>query len=214
MKLEKSFAALVAGMGLVVSMGAQAQSVPPPGQVTVSNVIWGGSGCTQENASVQVTPDKTQFTVLFDSYVAEKVAGGTPLVRQNCTVQAILNVPSGYSYSLVSVEYSGYYYLESGVSAVQKSEYKFVDPTVSFNPTATFQSTFNGPADESYFYTDRIGVIGNVWSPCKVLRPLRIATELRVTGPKTKYGYISLDQLSGGIDTKYHHSYYIQWKKC
>jgi hypothetical protein len=210
MKLAmRSFAV---GLGLV-SAAAFGQTTPP-GIVTINNVIWGGTGCTQENAAVQITPDKTQFTLLFDNYIAEKVAGGAPMVRSNCNVQAVLNVPSGWSYSLMAVEYVGYYYLDQGVTAVQESRYRFVDPGNPFATQARFTSTFRGPASDSYFFTDRLAVIGSVWSPCSVKRPLQISTELRVTGPSTNYGYISLDQLSGSVDTKYHHKYYISWKKC
>lgn len=200
-----------AALAMSTALTAFAQSVP--NSVTISNVIWGGNGCTQTNAAVQITPDKKQFTLLFDDYIAEKDSGVVQN-RKICNVQAILNVPSGWSYSLVAVEYAGYYYLERGVNATQISTYRFVDPANPFSSSATFQSTFRGPKDDSYFFTDKIGVVGNVWSPCSVKRPLQISTELRISGPKPAYGIITLDQMTGAVNTQYHQTYYLNWKKC
>src|SRR4051812_3346761 len=83
--------------------------VPPPGQVFIRNIAYGGNGCPQGSVSQLMSPDATAFTLLLDEYIAEM----GPQVprrdnRKSCQLAIDLIVPAGWSFSVATFDYRGY----------------------------------------------------------------------------------------------------------
>lgn len=189
--------------------------VKPEKKMGITGTHASGDGCIPGSVTSQITPDNTQFTLIFNDYIVEKKENFLSAAR-SCSVRVNLDIPDGWMYTLVSAEFSGYYYLEAGVSASQKAQYHF---TNGGKPSGTAQgkaeSAFTGPADQSYFRTDFVPVRSGQWSPCaKGDRAIVINTALNVSGAMDGYGYISLDLMSAAIGQKQAQRYMIQWQPC
>ena len=69
---------------------------------------YGGNGCPQGSASVSLSPDSQQLSVLFDSYTVA-TGGINPRVdRKSCNLSIPVTVPNGYSVSVIQVDYRGF----------------------------------------------------------------------------------------------------------
>ena len=97
---------------------------PNPSQTYIAGLTYGGTGCPPGTVASSFSPDRTTFTMIFDSFIASS-GPGVPVTdsRKNCQINVDMRYPSGWSYSIVSVDYRGYASLPAGVSATQKATY-------------------------------------------------------------------------------------------
>ncbi|MBU2705101.1 DUF4360 domain-containing protein [Zooshikella marina] len=201
--LPKAFI-FIAGFSLASSVSAS-NSIP----VTIDLVKNSGTGCPSGTVSTTVAPDGKSFVLGFDAYIAE-VGPNIPYreSRKNCSLTAQLNIPNGYAFTIVDVNYRGYASLEDGVSAVQQSRYFFA----GYPQEARLKTDFNGPYDDNYLISDRLDIHSIVWSSCGAKEPVVINTELRVNdgGNSEARGLITTDT----IDGKLSHQYGIQFREC
>ncbi|MGI0117730.1 DUF4360 domain-containing protein [Zooshikella sp. RANM57] len=177
--------------------------------VTIDIVKNSGTGCPSGTVAATVAPDGKSFVLGFDAYIAE-VGPNIPNRegRKNCTLTAQLNIPNGYSFTIVDVNYRGYAALEEGVNALQQSRYFFA----GYPQEARLKTEFNGPYDDNYLISDRLGLHSVVWSSCGAKEPVVVSTELRVNnnGNTNARGLITTDT----IDGKLTHQYGIQFREC
>jgi len=176
-------------------------------QVQIKGFIANGSGCppgTSVNGQISATkPGALPDTLIlsFAPYRAEQGPGiSLANRRKNCDITLNLNVPPGFSFTLVDAEYKGFANLPRGVTGVQRTSYSF-----PFNPNskATFETVLNGPFRSNYQRTDDVLVAG--WSPCRETVPLNLATQVFISGDRTK---------SASISVKAPQRYGIQWRRC
>ena len=183
---------------------------PDPNELYFRDEItYGGTGCPQGSLSTAISPDGLAVTLTFDSYFAE-VSSETPaVVRQFCNVNLPLNIPSGWQYSLVELDYRGYLALDPRVEARQTSEYYFQGQR-----GPSFSSVWTGPEDRDFDFTDIIGIETHnwSWSPCYEQRHLTLKTSMVLNNRRNRQGYglISTDS----IDAEISHIYAIVWQRC
>ncbi len=180
-----------------------------PSSVRVRNISYAGSGCPAGTVAQNLASDFSAFTLLFDQYAAE-VGPGVPfsLKRKNCQLNIDLEVPSGWSYTLFSVDTRGYVALQPGVSAIQQSTYYFQGQLQS----ARLRTTMVGPLDQNYSARDQLGLGSVVWSPCSAVRSLNINTEVRADNSfnPAGQGMITIDSIDGDFKLVYG----LRWKRC
>jgi hypothetical protein len=193
-------------LALAVSSSAFAEAPP---YVRVRNISYAGSGCPAGSVAGNTSPDRQAFTLLFDSYIAE-VGPGIPLnqKRKNCQLNIDLDFPSGWSYTIFSVDYRGYVALERNVKGTQQSSYYFQGQ----GRTATLKTVMNGPIDQNYQIRDTLGLTATVWSPCGAQRALNINSQLildNARAPRAS-GLLTTDSIDGELKLVYG----IQWQRC
>ena len=110
----------------VLASENRARAGSSPDNVRIDSLTYGGSGCPQGTVAAAFSPDRTSFTLIFDSFVAYS-GQGVPITqnRRNCQVNTAISFPQGWSYSILSVDYRGYASLPAGVTATQKATYYF-----------------------------------------------------------------------------------------
>jgi hypothetical protein len=190
--------------------GAQAPDVPPS-KLTVSINTINGSGCKPGSAAVAVSADNTAFTVTYSNYLAQVGLGAQPTdLRKNCQLNLNVNVPSGFTYAVASVDYRGYAHLEKGAAAVQKASYYFQGSSKTHSSTHEFA----GQLYDNWQTTDRTEVAELVWAPCGEVRNFNINTELRVdagtSNPQKTTSFMAMDSTDGAANTIYR----VVWKEC
>lgn len=204
-------ATLVAG-AMLLTLGniARAES-PNPREVTIKQIMYGGTGCPLGTVAANISPDAKAMTLFFDQFVAQ--AGPASEVSDAykvCNLSIDLRVPHGWSYTLLGVDYRGFANLDPGVIGVQRAEYWLQGTSSRSIP---LRSTIVGPFADDYIYKDRLALNALVWSPCAVTRALNIRTSVSITGANArnrKHGLMTVDSIDGELK----HIYGIQWRRC
>jgi Domain of unknown function (DUF4360) len=195
--------AAVLGLGFVFSVG-ELRADNASDTIKVEKVTYGGTGCPMDSARVEISPDQTAFTVIYDQFVAER-GPGIPLTagRKNCQLNILLHIPQGFTYAIAGVDYRGYNNLAAGASAEQKSSYYFTGEV----PTAESRTVFAGPMDDTWQTRDEVETASLVFAPCGVQRQVNINTQLKVTkgtSPASSSSFAQLDSEDGSIKQIYH----------
>ena len=180
-----------------------------PSYAKVRSITYAGSGCPAGTVAENLSGDLKAFTLLFDDYIAEAGQGiSFREGRKNCQINVDLEFPSGWSYSVIDVDYRGYVSLDRRVKATQKSSYYFQGN----RRTTHLQTNMYGPLDKDYQVSDKVGLDAQIWSPCGAVRSLNINTQVRVNNRRNRRGegLITLDSLDGALT----HVYGIQWRRC
>jgi Domain of unknown function (DUF4360) len=95
---------------------AARQTGPNPNDVYIQAFTYAGSGCPVGSVANAIDATKTVLILLYDSYVAQIGPGTlTTDYRKNCQINLELQYPSGWQFSLSSVDYRGLVDLGSGV---------------------------------------------------------------------------------------------------
>lgn len=166
---------------------------------------YGGTGCPANSASVTLSPDQKELSILFDQYVVE-AGNGRTVDRKSCNIAIPVRVPQGYSISVFKVDYRGFNSLPTGARSTFNVEYFFAG---SQGPRQT--KSFFGPTADNYELTSNLGVEALVWSPCGAETNLRVNTSMMVmTNRRQEQALATVDSadISAGI------VYHIQWRQC
>ncbi len=169
---------------------------------------YGGNGCPAGSASVTLSPDESELSILFDSYIAE--AGettGRPIDRKTCNITLPVTVPQGYSVAIFKVDYRGFNAVPSRDGSTNfRAEYFWAGargPVVS--------RTFRGPLIEDYTMTNELIAAAVVWSACGDSINLRANTAVTaVAGRSNQQTMITVDSADVSAGLLYH----LQWRRC
>jgi len=211
--------AMLAGAMLVPGQ-ASARSGPvraAADKVSIVKVTYLGSGCTL-NDSVSELDDvdqdglPDQFSIFYSKYIAHSGPGTNASDwRKNCNINVTLHLPQGFQFSIFQAHYAGFTDLPLGISGTQISSYTF-----TFHPgTATLHSTWNGPIQQNYDFTDTIPFDSLVWSPCGLEAPLNIKTQIFLSGSTQQLisdpgALITTDQIDGRVKQIFG----FHWRAC
>lgn len=167
----------------------------------------GGNGCPVGTVSTTLSPDETQLSVLFDQFVAEAGPGvGKTIDRKSCNIAIPVEVPGGYSVSIVGVDYRGFVGLPSRrASARFSAEYFFANM-----PGPRMQRNFIGAQTTDYLIENDLIVSAQVWSPCGASTNLRINAAIMLTNTDGNDAIATVDSadISSGL------LYQLQFRRC
>lgn len=199
MKLLLMSVSLIA---VLSAMQASAESL------VLGEPAYGGNGCPAGTASVNLSPDQSALSILFDSYIAE--AGNTTgrrVDRKSCNISVPVRVPQGYSVALFQVDYRGFNVVPAGGAYTRiNAEYFWAG---SRGPT--FAKNFVGSMNDNYTFTNGLVAQTLVWTPCGADVNLRVNSSIMAQSnqrmDQTMIGVDSADITSGLI-------YHVQWRRC
>jgi hypothetical protein len=169
----------------------------------IEQVAYAGSGCDGNSATSAPSPDNQVVTSTFSAFLADAGPGSEgDAATRNCLITMNINVPSGWSYSLESVDFRGFAALDSGVTATRKSLYMIAGSPVHVTPPARWK----GPISDNFNQPDVGPGAPGVWSPCGGGQVLMIATEATVDNHshQDRAGQLTIDT----IDTE------LTWRRC
>lgn len=192
---------LVTAVTALMAGGVLAQNL------TIGEVGYGGNGCPAGSASVNLSPDATSVSILFDQYVVESGGStGKSLDRKSCNLTLPVNVPQGYSVAIFKVDYRGYNAVPPGGSARFSSEYFWAGAR-----GPRIDRIFRGPINDSFTLTDQLLATTLVWTPCGQSVNLRVNTSMQNQSNSRREQALSMvdsaDVSSGLI-------YHLQWRRC
>ena len=176
-------------------------------QLKLGQASYGGTGCPAGTASVMLSPDRTELSILFDNYVAE--AGSTTgrrLDRKSCNLTVPVTVPNGYSVAIFQVDYRGFNIIPRGAQNRFDVEYFWAGargPKIS--------RIFSGPIDDSFTLTDNLIASSVIWTPCGQ------SVNLRVNSSMIAQSNSRMEQTMGVVDSADVASgliYHLQFRRC
>jgi hypothetical protein len=185
------------------SLAVQAQNGLRLGQPA-----YGGTGCPAGTASVNISPDESSLSILFDAFAAE--AGrttGRQLDRKSCNISIPVEVPSGYSVAIFQVDYRGFNLIPgNGAYTRLDTEYFWAG---SRGPR--FARMYSGPRTDNYTQSDGLLAQTLVWTPCGASVNLRVNSSIMAQSNRqmeqTMMTVDSADITSGLV-------YHLQWRRC
>jgi hypothetical protein len=181
--------------------------LPNPDGVYFASVNANGTGCPAGTWETSLSPDGETFTTTFSAYEAAVDETKTISVK-DCLLAIKLHSPQGMSYSVSQFHYSGYAFLDQGVSGRQIAKYYFQGNPVDSDEKRT---EMKGEFDDTYLFSDSIELTDAVWSPCGTTRDLNIVTRLRLQNSSPRRtGYMNLNAVDGSTKLEFK----LSWRKC
>ena len=179
-----------------------------PSYVQLRRLAYAGSGCPAGSLVGAIGAGRDSVTLSFSDSFAAEVGPGVPLSasRKSCNLSIDLNFPSGWQYSVSTVDHAGFVDLEAGVRADISSSYYFQGQST----TARLSATLMGPTSRDYQIRDTFGAAQTLWSPCGATRALNIGFQIRVTGPTGQSGIATMESPLGGSTPPMA----LKWRRC
>lgn len=194
---------------LATSINSYSQEEPDRNSIYIKNISYQGTGCPSGTVGHSLSADAQSFTIIFDEYFVEAYGeeGISIKNNKNCTLNVDLQAPLGWSYSLFSLQFRGYAYLDNKTKGWQSVKY-----TIKGEETVNLgKLNFKGPFEDDYQRVTEIPVETLVWSKCdKNRKKISIKTNIGVKTKGDGEAFLTMDSTDGGIRQKYG----IIWKNC
>ncbi len=201
MKFAKVFLAtatlMVASIGPSFAGGSSPTPSNNPKVEIVDKVGYGGSGCPDRSASVTVSPDGQELTVLFDKYIA-KGNGTSEEKRRNCDLAIPIKVPGGFQVSIYAGNYKGY--VAPNTTGTLRTEYYYTG-----GGGTKYTDELKG--EKEYDVQHDLVSIGKVWAPCGKDIIMRMRTSMVAKGD----GIATVDSFELAHRGLVYHVEYQQW---
>ncbi|HEY9803933.1 MAG TPA: DUF4360 domain-containing protein [Leptolyngbyaceae cyanobacterium] len=140
-------------------------------KVQILGAEYGGNGCPDGSASVSVSPDGQELTILFDKFVAEGNRAAER--RKSCNMSIPIKVPQGFQISFYDADYRGY--VAPSTTGRLRAEYFFAGQR-----GPVFSRTFRGETD--YNVRDELVTVADVWSRCGDSVNMRVNAAMTASG--------------------------------
>ncbi len=163
-------------------------------KVRIVGASYGGSGCPAGTASVTVSPDGQELSILFDEFIAN--AAGRPRDRRkSCNLTIPVEVPPGFQVSVYKFDYRGY--VAPKTTGRLTAEYFFAGQR---GPKITRRIK----GEKDYLASDKIGTL--VWSRCGDKVNMRVNSALSARGKEIA----TLDS----VDVSHGLKYQLRYRAC
>lgn len=175
--------------------------------LSLGEPTYGGTGCPANSASVTLSPDQQELSIIFDNYVAE--AGdsvGKKMDRKSCGLAIPVHVPQGFSIAIFQTDYRGF------AMVPQQGRVQFTAESFFAGQRGSrFNKTIMGPTSDDFNLHDEFAAAAMVWSSCGDSVNLRVNTSLlAMTNRQMDQTYASVDSADVSSSLVYH----LQWKRC
>ncbi len=186
-----------------------------PGQVSIEYVALEGRGCPAGSVAVQLAPDASSFTVLYDQFQLDGRAASLAEIKTECKVTIKLRKPLLLGFAVESMDMRGFIQLDAGVRASQKVTVK----SGAVGPIRQLQSDFGyeqwqGPVQQNYLISTlkpiRRPEILNCIPPRKDTK-IEISSKLQIQNLSSgRVGLMMVDSADGRMVQKYN----LRWTNC
>lgn len=176
----------------------------------------GGNGCPEGTVGVAISPDNKILSVIFDNYVVQAGRStGKKRDVKTCSVRMPLEVPAGFQFTVVKLDYRGYNSIPNNKGRTSYlAIYSFLDAATGKQVGRRIrrQKTFRGPLDEEYILSSDISA-EPVWSRCGKSMNFQINTRaMAISNGKNEDVMGTIDSLDASVDSKV--EYHLLWQAC
>ncbi|MCF4968846.1 DUF4360 domain-containing protein [Nostoc sp. CMAA1605] len=165
-KFAQSFMAAAALM--TASVGPALANNP---SVQILGANYGGNGCPGGTASVSVSPDGQELTILFDEFAAD--GSQRSQRRKSCNLSIPIKVPQGFQISFYDADFRGY--VAPSTTGELRAEYFFAGQR-----GPVFYQKFRG--ENNYNVRHQLATVADVWSRCGDSVNMRVNAAMTASG--------------------------------
>ncbi|MBD2628036.1 DUF4360 domain-containing protein [Trichormus variabilis] len=141
-------------------------------KVEIVGASYGGSGCPDRTASVTVSPDGQELSILFDKFIT--LGNGKPEeARKSCNLTIPIKVPGGFQISVYTANYRGY--VAPNTTGELLTEYFFAG-----SRGLKLKQELRGEKD--YDVEHDLVTQGKVWSACGDSVNMRVNASMKAKG--------------------------------
>jgi len=176
--------------------GEKVAETVPTEKVEIVDASYGGSGCPNGTASVNVSPDGQELSILFDEFAA--FGKNRRESRKSCNLTIPIKVPQGFQISLFDADYRGY--VAPKTKGKLRAEYFFAGTR-----GPVFQRLFKGETE--YNVRDKLATVADVWSACGDSVNMRVNASMKARG-KGMATVDSFDLAHRGL------VYHVKYRAC
>lgn len=173
----------------------------------IGNPSYSGTGCEAGSATLSLSPDRSQLSVLFSNFVAESGARvGRQMDRKGCVLSLPIHVPSGFTLAIATVDYRGF------MSLPQKTRGQFIASS-TFAGAEKFREDrqFKGPFMDNFTFRTQAATNEKIWSQCGRVVTLRTQAVVVVNSGQSgedTMGTVDSVDVAAGI------SYRFELRRC
>ncbi len=174
-----------------------------------------GNGCPDGTVGVAMSPDQKTISLIFDNYVVQ--AGRSVGIKRDvkiCSVILPLEVPAGYQFTVVKLDYRGYNLIPKNGRTGYLAIYSFIDASTGkqIGKRIRRRKTFRGPLDAEYVLSSDISS-EPVWSKCGRTVNFQINTRAAaVSNGKNEDVMGTIDSIDSSSDSRV--EYHLLWQTC
>jgi hypothetical protein len=186
-----------------------------PENAAISDVQLSGNGCNGSAASVSISPDFQDLSVLFDGYAAE-IGSGTKnpndrFDRQVCNMRLKMTIPQGWQYAFKSVDYRGFVNLPAQTIATHRLSFVTLGQPIG----SLRDANHVGPKVDNYTLSFLAKPSRYVWSPCGVKQHnIHINSDLSIQYTLQKQAHEQAQILIDSADFSARQSIGLAWRRC
>lgn len=198
---------------LIIFLSMIFSSVGFAQSLQIEEVQLTGQGCPQGSVAVQISPDASSFTVLYDRLTL--VAGAdTTDASTECKVRIRLKKPLRMGFRIEEVDFRGYVYLDPGVVGAQKVRVTSGNGSDKHALAEFGYERWKGPINENFVLTALRSSEPPTTIDCKPMKEksvIVLATKLHIKkAGGSKVGQITVDSADGRLSQKYR----LRWTNC
>lgn len=174
----------------------------------ISDVHFGGKGCSSDEAMAVLSPDAHTLSLLFDNYLVE--AGGELGKKNNkiCNVNLSIAVPEDKRVVIKKIDYRGYAFIPENARMRFISAYNIEIPSLNFQSKNFRDKIYKlGEFDEEIFFEQSLKQ-KPLKKACGQDFKLKIQTKLFVVSEDNSEVMASIDSLDSGIN------YHFEYEDC
>jgi|GEM_PF-1558774 len=198
--ISKSINLLVCGIAALVAESSLGQAANPTG-VKINSVTASGNGCPVDSYGTYISEDGLVMTLSFDQFSSSMAPGPELMVRTQCQIDMKLDVPKGWSYTVVGNQLRGYVNLDRGVVGDQRVFFRTRNaPRTPWIQAAT--KRYVGAVTEDYINEFKVPVVAANYSPCSVTGTQTLSLFTDLTLQRVHGVYIDYDAMSASLATQ------------
>jgi hypothetical protein len=183
--------------------------------IRMRNPMSRGDGCSPNEMSATLSPDKKSLSILFDNFIAQ-AGGSTNIARatKTCNIIIPFEVPAGYRVSVVKLDYRGFMQLPVRGGGRLLSSYYFADAGTRrpYGTRVSRSMAFLGPVDNEYSVSSSLSQ-RPMWSECGKSFTMNIdAKIMAATNPAREDALATIDSLD--VTNEEQVRYALLWRSC
>lgn len=134
--------------------------------ITIQNITAHGDACPEGSTSITLAPDQKSFTVLFDQALVESSIHSR-FQHRTCSLTIVSHVPAGWLFNLHSDDSRGFYQVEKGSSAFQRTSYYQLTPEKRWILVNRTQSNFRPTTSDNFLIHNQTKTLQSSRVRCK-----------------------------------------------
>lgn len=177
----------------------------PP--MAITSISTSGKGCPTDSVGSNISDDRQAFTLLFDDFfVGYDPDDSSILSSLSCTIDLEFEIPSGWRFAIVTLDYRGFADLADGDHVTFDTNLAFTNSN-----SVSLASVIDGETQDDFEIREEIPVSSRHWHGCSGRTDhLSIDLNVSIDNNSDEPNEVNVDSIDGEMTQKHA----LIWKRC